>query len=64
MVRELTRRALPDVARVVAHTLPIENASSRVLRHCGFERIGEVIDPEDGLVWRWHRPANASPDFS
>lgn len=21
----------------------------------GFERVGEVIDPEDGLVWRWER---------
>lgn len=21
----------------------------------GFARVGEVIDPEDGLVWRWER---------
>jgi RimJ/RimL family protein N-acetyltransferase len=42
--------------RVVrAHTLPERNASTRVLTKCGFELRGEVIDPEDGLVWRWER---------
>ena len=41
-------------ARVIrAHTRPENNASAHVLAHCGFERIGEVVDPEDGLVWRW-----------
>jgi RimJ/RimL family protein N-acetyltransferase len=40
--------------RVVrAHTLPEPNASTRVLTKCGFRRIGEVIEPDDGLVWRW-----------
>jgi ribosomal-protein-alanine N-acetyltransferase len=44
--------------RVVrAHTLPEPNASTRVLAKCGFHRIGEVIDPEDGPVWRWERDA-------
>ena len=42
--------------RVVrAHTLPTNNASTRVLEKCGFQRIGEVVDPQDGLVWRWER---------
>jgi [ribosomal protein S5]-alanine N-acetyltransferase len=36
-----------------AHTLPEANASTRVLEKCGFQCIGEVIDPEDGPVWRW-----------
>ena len=46
--------------RVVrAHTLPESNASTRVLTKCGFRRIGEVIDPEDGLVWRWEKDAEA-----
>jgi RimJ/RimL family protein N-acetyltransferase len=27
----------------------------RVLAKCGFQHIGEVIDPEDGLVWRWEK---------
>jgi len=40
---------------VRAHTLPESNASMRVLTKCGFRKIGEVIDPEDGLVWRWER---------
>jgi RimJ/RimL family protein N-acetyltransferase len=40
--------------RVVrAHTLPEANASTRVLTKCGFRHVGEVNDPEDGLVWRW-----------
>ena len=42
--------------RVVrAHTLPEPNASTRVLTKCGFRYVGEVIDPEDGLVWRWEK---------
>jgi RimJ/RimL family protein N-acetyltransferase len=44
-----------QVRVVRAHTLPETNASTRVLTKCGFRRIGEVIDPEDGLVWRWER---------
>jgi [ribosomal protein S5]-alanine N-acetyltransferase len=43
------------VTRVRAHTLPTPNASTRVLAKCGFQRLGEVEDPEDGLVWRWER---------
>jgi RimJ/RimL family protein N-acetyltransferase len=47
--------------RVVrAHTRPEPNASTRVLTKCGFRRIGEVIDPEDGLVWRWEKDIDAS----
>jgi RimJ/RimL family protein N-acetyltransferase len=42
-----------QVAMVCAHTRPEENASTHVLSKCGFEFIGEVMDPEDGLVWRW-----------
>ena len=33
----------------------VEIASTRVLTKCGFSRIGEVIDPDDGLVWRWEK---------
>jgi RimJ/RimL family protein N-acetyltransferase len=47
------------VRLVCAHTRPEKNASGRVLTKCGFERIGEVMDPEDGLVWRWElRPSS------
>jgi RimJ/RimL family protein N-acetyltransferase len=45
-----------DRVRLVrAHTLPESNASTRVLTKCGFRYLGEIIDPEDGLVWRWER---------
>jgi RimJ/RimL family protein N-acetyltransferase len=43
------------VRLIRAHTLPTPNASTRVLAKCGFEHVGEVIDPEDGPVWRWQR---------
>ena len=44
------------LVRVVrAHTRPGNVASERVLAKCGFERIGLVIDPEDGEVLRWER---------
>lgn len=48
--------ATGQVRVVRAHTRPEANASGRVLTKCGFRRIGEVIDPDDGLVWRWERP--------
>ena len=50
--------------RVVrAHTLLEANASAQVLTKCGFLHIGQVIDPEDGLVWRWekHNEVQAEP---
>jgi [ribosomal protein S5]-alanine N-acetyltransferase len=52
------RSGLVSVVR--AHTLPEPNASGRVLTKCGFVRVGEVIDPEDGLVWRWEKRKPAS----
>jgi hypothetical protein len=26
-----------------------------VLAKCGFRHAGTVVDPEDGVVWRWER---------
>ena len=43
------------VRLLLAHTLPETSASTRVLEKAGFRRVGEVIDPEDGRVWRWER---------
>ena len=43
----------PGVALVCAHTLPTPNASTRVLRKCGFRYVGDIVDPDDGPVWRW-----------
>jgi RimJ/RimL family protein N-acetyltransferase len=40
---------------VRAHTLPGPNASARVLTKCRFRCVGEVVDPDDGLVWRWEK---------
>jgi ribosomal-protein-alanine N-acetyltransferase len=44
-----------NVCTVRAHTLPEANASTRVLTKCGFHNIGQVIDPDDGPVWRWEK---------
>jgi [ribosomal protein S5]-alanine N-acetyltransferase len=44
-----------DVTSIRAHTLPENGASGHVLAKCGFQHVGEVIDPEDGRVWRWER---------
>lgn len=45
--------AMGGVRIVRAHTLPQENASTRVLAKCGFTRVAEITDPEDGVIWRW-----------
>jgi RimJ/RimL family protein N-acetyltransferase len=55
----LVRFAAADarVRLLRAHTLAEANASTRVLRKCGFVHVGGVVDPEDGPVWRWERGA-------
>jgi RimJ/RimL family protein N-acetyltransferase len=55
MARALVEIALgaPFVRQVIAHTLPENNASGRVLQKVGLVKVGEVLDPEDGKVWRW-----------
>lgn len=45
-----------------AHTLPLPNASTRVLVKNGFSFVGDVVDPEDGPVWRWERSASTPSD--
>jgi ribosomal-protein-alanine N-acetyltransferase len=42
-----------DVRTVIAHTMPDGVASQRVLQKAGFRHTGEIVDPEDGLVWRF-----------
>lgn len=44
------------VKTAIAHTLPEENASTRVLTKNGFRFTGEIHHSEDGLIWRWVRP--------
>ena len=49
------------LVRVVrAHTRLEGETSMRVLGKCGFERIGQFMDPEDGLVWRWEMSQEAA----
>lgn len=38
-----------------AHTLAEENASTTILRKCGFRFVGEIEHPMDGRIWRWER---------
>ena len=57
MAAALVRIAEAAGARPIALTLPEENASNKALRRNGFIYAGEVIDPEDGLVWRWEHRA-------
>lgn len=42
-----------QVHSVRAHTLPDGIASRRVLIKAGFSKVGEVVEPDDGLVWRF-----------
>lgn len=51
----------PRVRIVRAHTLPQENASTRVLTKCGFTRVGESVDHAVGPVWNWERGVNRQP---
>lgn len=44
-----------EVQRVRAHTKVENLASVRVLERCGFRYVGEVMDPEDGIVSRYER---------
>jgi [ribosomal protein S5]-alanine N-acetyltransferase len=54
VVRELIERAGRAGLRTVsAHTLAEENASTKVLKRCGFTRTAELMDPDEGPVWRW-----------
>lgn len=59
----LTSRAgaAPPARTVRAHTLPERNASARILEKLGFAHLGQVVDPEDGPVWRWERALGSLP---
>ena len=46
-------RSFPEVKVIRAHTLADGAASKRVLEKCGFQCVGEVVDPEDGPVLRF-----------
>lgn len=53
-----------SVSMVDAHTLAEKNPSTSVLKKCGFVKIAELHDEEDGDIWHWRlvkkRPAPAT----
>ena len=54
VVRELVTRARAAGPQMVfAHTLAEESASTSVLARCGFARVAQLTDPDEGPVWRW-----------
>jgi hypothetical protein len=48
-------RLVPEIQQICAHTLPEMNASSRVLAHCGFEKVRVIEEVDLGPVWRWEK---------
>lgn len=57
-ILELSRQ-VPEVRQICAHTLPEMNASSRVLAHCGFEKVRVIEEIDLGPVWRWEKPTHS-----
>ena len=48
------------VKAIIAHTLGQETASTKVLQKCGFEKVEEINDPDDGLIWKWELERNVA----
>lgn len=38
---------------IIAHTLGQDNPSTKVLTKCGFKKIEEMNDPNEGIIWKW-----------
>ncbi len=55
MTTGLIENALRDerVKSIIAHTLGHENPSTKVLQKCGFKKVEEINDLENGLLWKW-----------
>ena len=43
----------PRVDHVLAHTLPVDSASTTILQRLGLRFIEALDDPDDGPIWRW-----------
>lgn len=41
------------VKSIIALTLGQENPSTKVLTKCGFDKIEEINDPDEGIIWKW-----------
>lgn len=55
MVQLLLEIALASkqINKVVAHTIAKDNASTSVLKKCGFSFVKAILDEVDGIVYRW-----------
>ncbi|RYZ00012.1 MAG: hypothetical protein EOO24_16805 [Comamonadaceae bacterium] len=55
MAGELLKVAQAHAPHVtlIAHTLREEGPSTSILRKHGFQLLGDVQHPEDGVVWKW-----------
>lgn len=53
--------SVPTVRLVIAHTLPEQSASTRVLEKAGLRFARVVEDLEVGSVWRWELPLVPNP---
>ena len=55
MAKALVKKAFesPGVEIVRAHTLAEINESGSILKKCGMRKIGDIVDPTDGKLWRW-----------
>lgn len=55
MTKGLIENAFKDerVKLILAHTLGQDNPSTKVLLKCGFKKVEEINDPDDGLIWKW-----------
>jgi len=42
-----------EVESVIAHTLPVENPSTKVLQRLGYSEDTVVTDAKGGTLWRW-----------
>ncbi len=54
VVRELLARArTAGLREVIAHTRAEVSPSTSVLTRCGFMKVDELVDPDEGPVWQW-----------
>ena len=47
--------SLQEVKVILAHTLPEENFSVKVLKKWDFKFVKELYDSEDGTIWQWEK---------
>ncbi len=55
MATALVDMALGDdgVEAIIAHTVPGDHPSTKILNRLGFEHAGTLEDPDGGSVWQW-----------